>query len=119
MNLLNSLLIISIIDPPLENKGQMKAIVVEAVSRYECMNHHKNKSRTVDLNNNDECTTLKVMLAALVLMMITIKCYLSNSYITTIFICLFVVPNKDHFIITAMVMFYIMLYARCSDNRFH
>ena len=35
MNLLNSLLIISIIDPSFENKGQMKTIVVEAVSRYE------------------------------------------------------------------------------------
>lgn len=36
MNLLNSLLIVySIIDPSFENKGQMKTIVVEAVSRYE------------------------------------------------------------------------------------
>lgn len=35
MNLLNSLLIISVIDPSLENKRQIKTIVVEAVSRYE------------------------------------------------------------------------------------
>ena len=35
MNLLNSVLIISVIDPSLENKRQMKTIIVEAVSRYE------------------------------------------------------------------------------------
>lgn len=35
MNLLNSFLIISVIDPSLENKRQMKTIIVEAVSRYE------------------------------------------------------------------------------------
>ena len=87
MNLLNSLLIISIIDPSFENKGQMKTIVVEAVSRYEWMNHDKNKSRIVDLNNNDKCATLKVTLAALVLMMITIKFHFFDIYTTTTFVC--------------------------------
>ena len=87
MNLLNSLLIISVIDPSLENKRQIKAIVVEAVSRYEWMNHDKNKSRIVELNNNDKCATLKVTLATLVLMMITIKFYFFDIYITTTFVC--------------------------------
>lgn len=87
MNLLNSFLIISVIDPSLENKRQMKTIIVEAVSRYEWMNHDKNKSRIVELNNNDKCATLKVTLAALVLMMITIKFYFFDIYINTTFVC--------------------------------
>ena len=51
------------------------------------MNHDKNKSRIVDLNNNDKCATLKVTLAALVLMMITIKFHFFDIYITTTFVC--------------------------------
>ena len=51
------------------------------------MNHDKNKSRIVELNNNDKCATLKVTLAALVLMMITIKFYFFDIYINTTFVC--------------------------------
>ena len=41
IDLLNSLLMISINDSSLENKVQVIKIVIQAVRKYDCMNHYK------------------------------------------------------------------------------
>lgn len=51
INPLNSLFLILISGLSLENKVQVIKVVVDAVRKYECMNHYKSKSRNKHICN--------------------------------------------------------------------
>ena len=51
VNPLNSLFLILISGLSLENKVQVIKVVVDAVRKYECMNHYKSKSRNKHICN--------------------------------------------------------------------
>ena len=75
------------------------------------------KSWNQKMKNHEYKTTLNVTLIPLVLMMLTIKFYLSNSFIPTKFFCC--VSNRNNLSMNAIIMFYITLFAYFSKKRFH